>query len=143
MKKSSFIEITPPQLSPSRNRTINAMADPPSRNIVTKGNATINVINALGDINIVTSQLTSAINHLNDFVSETLKSGTEKRIILKQVALIEKASNYLKNKIEYIKEQSNIKSITTRTESRKRAASNLEHKLESKLKKIVQKIIFT
>ena len=119
------------------------MADSPSRNIVTKGDATINVINALGDINIVTSQLTSAINHLNDFVSETLKSGTEKRIILKQVALIEKASNFLKSKIEYIKEQSNIKSITTRTESRKRAASNLEHKVESKLKKIVQKIIFT
>ena len=118
------------------------MSKPPPKPIVTEGDSKVNVVDALGDLTLVTKQLTSAITHLNDFVSENITDGTPKKIIIKQIKLIAKASLYAKEIISDIKSNSGFKSITSRDESCKRAASNLNFKLETKLKNFVQKIIF-
>ena len=111
------------------------MADSPPKNIVTQGDAKVNTVDALSDLSLTTAQLSSAISHLHEFASENIDDGTVKRIILKQVLLIGKASQFLIDKLNYVKSQSNVKTITSRTESCKRAISNLENKIATSAKK--------
>ena len=111
------------------------MSKSPPKPIVTEGDAKVNIVDALGDLTLVTAQMSSAIAHLHDFVSDNLSDGTAKKIIMKQVKLIAKASEYTKLIIDDVKTHSGVKSITSRDESRKRAASNVKNKFESKLKK--------
>ena len=79
--------------------------------------------------------MSSAITHLHEFVSDNLSDGTAKKIITKQIKLIAKASEYTKLIIDDVKTQSGVKSISSRDESRKRAAANVKNKFESKMKK--------
>ena len=120
------------------------MSKPPPKPIVTAGDSKALLVGTLGDLGLVTSQLTSAIDHLHDFVSENVSDGTHTKIITKQIKLIAKASNFTKSLIDDVKAHSVIVSLTSRDESRKRAATNLDNKVKSKMKKKnLKKIIFT
>ena len=99
--------------------------------IVTKGDAIVNTIDALGDISHVASRLCSSIEHLHTFVTDKVSNPTQKQTILKQINLISRGTKYLTKKVEYVTSQSSLKSVTGRTESRKRAASNLLNKKEA------------
>ena len=118
------------------------MSKPPPKPVTTAGDSKVHLVGTLGDLGLVTSQLSSAIDHLHDFVSENISDGTHKKIIMKQIKLIAKASCYTKSLIDDVKHHSGVVAITSRDESRKRAASNLNNKVESKFKKSRKKIIF-
>ena len=117
------------------------MSKPPPKPVTTAGDSKVHLVGTLGDLGLVTSQLSSAIDHLHDFVSENISDGTQKKIIMKQIKLIAKASCYTKTLIDDVKHYSGVVAITSRDESRKRAASNLNNKVESKFKKS-RKIFF-
>ena len=111
------------------------MTDRPNNKvIVTEGDAKVNTIDALGDISHVASRLCSSIEHLRMFVSDKVSNPTQKKTILKQINLISRGTKYLADRAEYITSQSSLKSITKRTESRKRAAFNLQNKKDSILR---------
>ena len=76
-----------------------------------------------------------AILHLNDFATENVAKGTAKNVLLKQIRLISRASDYLQDKVNTVISESRMKTITNRTESRKRAASNYETRNKLKLQK--------
>ena len=102
---------------------------------ITEGDNKINIITALGDLSEVSGKICSTINHLRDFVLETMEISTERRIILKQVQLITKASEFMNEKVLYVTSQAKIGTITQRIQSRKRAAENRLTISESKTRK--------
>ena len=59
----------------------------------------------------------------------------KKKIILKQINLIEKARGFIHEKVTYVTSQFSLSVVTRRTESRKKAANNLEMKVASKIRK--------
>ena len=93
--------------------------------IVTEGDAMVNTINALGDISHVATRLCSSIEHLHTFVSKNVSNPTQKRIILKQIKLINRGTIFVAEKMYYVTAQSSLRSVTRRTKSRQMAASNL------------------
>ena len=119
-----------------------AMADPltgqkpPPKTIITEGDRKNNTINALSDIGLVTSQLTTTIAHLKEFVGAELeRGGGVKNVILRQIRLVERASEVISTKVAYVATQTGVQTITRRQEQRKRADVNYNNKMESKLKK--------
>lgn len=74
------------------------MADPPTgqkpppKTIITEGDRKNNTINALSDIGLVTSQLTTTIAHLKEFVGAELerRGGWVKNVILRQIRPVPK-----------------------------------------------------
>ena len=108
---------------------------PPKKSIVTDGDAKVNVVNALGDLTLVSSRLLRSITHLHNFMSESLNQGTQKRVILKQIGLIQRASDFLHSRVEYVKTQSGVRSLSSRAESRKRASTILDNKINGKVNK--------
>ena len=76
------------------------------------------------------------INHLREFVEETLDNTTERRIILKQVGLITKATEYMTEKVHYVTTQAQLSHITQRVKSRKQAAENRLTISETKTRKV-------
>ena len=109
------------------------MTDPPPTKIITEGDAKVHSIDALGDISHVLKRMSMAILHLNDFATENVAKGTAKNVLLKQIRLISRASEYLHDKVHIVISESKMISITNRTESRKRAASNYESRRKLKL----------
>ena len=109
------------------------MNDPDVNKIATKGDYNVNIMTSLGEMMHVVERLTSTINHLKAFVLETVDDGIEKHIIIKQARLIDKSTQYMKEKIDYITAESGVVSLSTRTESRKSAATNLDLKISKKM----------
>ena len=105
------------------------------KKINTKGDAMVNIIHALSDLSMVTSEMTLSVNHLKEFILDQIDEGPKRKIILKQINLIEKARAYIQDKVTYVTSQSSLSVVTRRTESRKRAANNLELKVASKIRK--------
>ena len=110
------------------------MTEPSEKTLVTEGDMKVNIINALGDLNHVSGQVLSTINHLSTFVTENMEPGTTKNRILKQVKLIMNACNYMGEKVSEITEQAKLKHITARVTSRKRAAENIEDRINKMTK---------
>ena len=79
------------------------MSKSPPKPTVTEGDAKVNIVDALCDLTLVTAQMSSAIAHLHNFVSDNLSDGTAKTNIMKQVKLIAKASEYTKLIIDDVK----------------------------------------
>ena len=103
------------------------MSEPPpipTTGPITEGDKKVNIITALGDLSEVSTKISSTINHLREFVEETLDNTTKRRIILKQVGLITKATKYMTEKVHYVTTQAQVTHITQRVQSRKRAAEN-------------------
>ena len=111
------------------------MSEPLATAIVTDGDAYVNILNALGDLSQVSNRISSTINHLSDFVVDNVEVSPQQRIILKQINLLQKASEYMTGKVHCIIEQSKMSSVINRVESRKRAASNYIQKMDTKKKK--------
>ena len=114
------------------------MSEPPpipTTGPISEGNEKVNIITALGDLSEVSTKISSTINHLREFVEETLDNTTERRIILKQVGLITKATKYMTEKVHYVTTQAQVTHITQRVQSRKRAAENRILLSESKTSK--------
>ena len=117
------------------------MADSPMKpkpgagGIVTKGGRKINIVNALSDLGLVTTELKSSLANSKEFVSDELANDGVKKVIMKQVRLVERASEFISSKVAYVTSQTTLSSVTNRQESRKRAATNYDTKIESKLKK--------
>ena len=111
------------------------MTDPPPTKITTEGDAKVHIIDTLGDICHVLKRMSTAIIHLNDHATENVAKGTAKNLLLKQIRLISRASDYLQDKVNTVISESRMKTITNRTESRKRAASNYETRNKLKLQK--------
>ena len=117
------------------------MTDPPSgpkpavKSIRTEGDKKKNMINALSDLGLVTSELTSSINHLKDFVSDEVDEGGVKSLIMRQIRLLVRASELVEAKVSYVASQTSLSSLATRQQQRKRANVNYDNKLESKLKR--------
>ena len=111
------------------------MTDPPPTKITTEGDAKVHTIDALGDICHVIKRMSRAIIHLNDFATENVAKGTAKNVLLKQIRLISRASDYLQDKVHTVISESQMITVTNRTESRKRAASNYESRTKLKLQK--------
>ena len=95
------------------------MSEPLGTAIVTDGDAYVNILNALGDLSQVSNRISSTINHLSDFVVDNVKVSPQQRTILKQINLLQKASEYMTGKVHYITEQSKMSSVINRVESRK------------------------
>ena len=94
----------------------------------------VNIINALGDLNHVSGRVLLTINHLSKFVTENMEPGITKNRILKQVKLIMNPCNYMGEKVSEITEQSKLKHITARVTSRKRAAENIDDRIDKMTK---------
>ena len=61
------------------------------------------MVRVLGKLHHVATRLTSTVNHLKEFVTEILDdSSIEKRIILKQVWLIEILLEYMSESILFV-----------------------------------------
>ena len=58
---------------------------------------------------------------------------------MKQINLIERARHSIEDKVTYVTLQSSISSVTCRVESRKRDATNLDNKVECKVRKCKNK----
>ena len=58
-----------------------------------------------------------------------------KNVILRQIRLVERASEVISTKVAYVATQTGVQTITRRQEQRKRADVNYNNKMESKLKK--------
>ena len=108
------------------------MNDLDVKKIVTKGDSNVNSITSLGEMKHVVERLTSIINHLKEFMLETIDDSIEKNMIIKQVQLIDRSTQYMKEKIYYITGDSGAVSLSKRTESRKMAATNLDLKIAKK-----------
>ena len=114
------------------------MADPPTRDktppkkVITDGDRLVNMVEGLSDLALATSQLKSTIAHLKEFVSDELDSGGVKNVIMKQIRLLERASDYVGGKVSFVTSQTSLSTVTGRKESRKRADFNYDIKLESK-----------
>ena len=110
------------------------MTEPSEKTLVTEGDMKVNIINALGDLNHVSGRVLSTINHFSTFVTENMEPGIAKNCILKQVKLIMNACNYMGEKVSEITEQAKLKHITARVTSRKRAAENIEDRINKMTK---------
>ena len=106
------------------------MSDP---HIVTEGDSKVNVIKALGELADVTRRISSTIKHLKVYITDEMNRSTQKRTLLNQVALLSKASIFLTERVDYITAQSSLTSVTSRAQSRKRAADNMQNKIENLL----------
>ena len=93
------------------------------------------MINALSDLGLVTSELTSSINHLKEFVSDEVEEGGVKSLIMRQIRLLVRASELVEAKVAYVSSQTSVSTLASRQVQRKRANVNYDNKLESKLKK--------
>ena len=104
-----------------------------SSNINTKGDAKVKTTDALGEMKIVLTRLFGSINHLKTFVDESFYKSMKKKVLTKQIQLIEYSAQFLEEKVDYITQQQGISTICKRTESRKTAAINLRAKVENKM----------
>ena len=109
------------------------MSLPKNTHPSTKGDHLVNTIYALGEMRHIATRLNKTIGNLNDFVKDSINDGTNKQIIVKQIRLIERTSIYMSDKLKYVTGQQQFKVISERIESRKRAASRIQFKIESKL----------
>lgn len=50
------------------------------RKIVTKGDAMVNIIHALSDLSMVTSEMTFSVNHLKEFILDQITDGPKKKL---------------------------------------------------------------
>ena len=114
-----------------------AMADPPTgqkpppKTIITEGDRKNNTINALSHV---------AVDYDDRTPEGVCRSGARKRggvknVILRQIRLVERASEVISTKVAYVATQTGVQTITRRQEQRKRADVNYNNKMESKLKK--------
>ena len=117
------------------------MADPPtpesspSKKIITDGDLKNNVINALGDLSNVAASLLPCIESLSKYVSEHVTDKKIKVGLNNRIKLIEKTSSYVDDKVKYICAQTGSYNLISLTQSRKRAAYNIEHIISVKTKK--------
>ena len=111
------------------------MSDSKRKKIVTKCGSLVNMITVLDKIRHVATRLVSTVNHLEEFVTKIIDDNSiEKRIILKQVYLIERLSEYMKEKILFVTAQYGNITLNKYTGSRKRAATNLNLKININMK---------
>ena len=103
--------------------------------IVTKGDARVSIIDALGDLSHVSLRVQTTLNHLHDYILNVIDASPEKRKIIKQILLLKDSSEYTTEKLRYITSQSRMTSIANRAQSRKRTACNLESILENAITK--------
>ena len=108
----------------------------PSKKITTEGDMMINTITALGDLSNVTQTLISTIDGLSEFVCDNVKDKRILSAIKNRVKLIKDASTYVDDKVNYIVSQSGRKNLILRTQSRKRAAQNMELIIAQKTKRV-------
>ena len=111
------------------------MTKPPTKNIIREGDANVNAINTLDDLSHVASRISSTTKYLLDFVKEMVEDRTQKKFIIKQIHLTDKLSAYMTDKIQYITSQFRVLLVTESAQSRKHADTNLENKIEGKMKK--------
>ena len=105
------------------------MSDSKCKKIVTEGDSLANTITVLGELVHVATRLTSIVIHLREFVTNILQDKTtSKRIILKQVRLIEISSEYTEDHILFLTVQSSNIAPSKQSVLRKRAATNLSLK---------------
>ena len=99
------------------------------KKIVTEDDSLVNIIIVLGELEHVSTRLTSTVIHLREFVIGILQDKTtSKRIILKQVRLIEISSEYTEDHILFLTVQSSNIAPSKQSVLRKRAATNLSLK---------------
>ena len=108
--------------------------------IVMEGDSKVNVIKALGELADVTHRISSTIIHLKVFITDEIVRSTQKRTLLNQVELLSKASIFLTDRVDYITSQSRVTSVTSRAQSRKRVADNMQNKIENLLLRSRKKI---
>ena len=94
------------------------------RIIVTAGDSEINVITALGELKYLTSCLSKSIFHLNEYVDDNLEPNPQKIVIQRQVWLLSRSIDYLREKVGYINTQQGVTTLSDRSQTRKRAADN-------------------
>ena len=76
------------------------MSDSKRKKNITEGDSLVNTIPVLGKLKHVATRLTSTVVHIREWVTEILQEDTtSKRIVSKQVRLIERSSEYMKETI--------------------------------------------
>ena len=73
------------------------MSKRPANTIFTEVDNRVNCINDIGEVCIVSANLSQIISHLEQFVREEIDESVSRNIMIKQVPLIEKASSYIRN----------------------------------------------
>ena len=79
------------------------MSNSKRKKIVIVGDSVVSEITVLGKIDHVTTMFLSPVIHLREFATKTLQDNTTpKKIIIKQVRLIERSSEYMKENMLFV-----------------------------------------
>ena len=104
------------------------MEDNLNKIVVTEGDSIMNTVTSLGEIKHLVSYMTNSIKALHAYVLLHIDHRIHKRKILKQINILIRSINFLDGKILFLTGQQGMTNLSSRIESRKRSAFNLELK---------------
>ena len=98
------------------------------RIIVTEGDSRVNTITSLGELRHLASCMKNSIQVLHEYVKVHIDHQVHQKKIIKQINLLLKSVSYLDDQIKLVTGQQGMTNLSSRAESRKRAACNLDLK---------------